>query len=322
MSKKRLESLLSETKALRLEEPSEANIAQLRRFLTKEGLIVAEAANTAADWNAEALGPDLVAAFQRLNEDGAESDPQCYGKLAIIKALRQMAWPEPEVFMQGCQVVQLEAVWGGKEDSAAPLRAISAHALAECAPATQDQVLNTLVDLLADPAWTVRAEAVRATAYSGYTEASRLLRLKVRLGDKEPRVLGACFDGLLALEKDRAVSFVSEYLDTGRPERPEALAALATSIYSQAIAKAIAQWEKVRSTPLGKVLLSSLVASPADEALNFLLGLLSTGPVSDARQALKAMDPILDREDVAAEVLARLKKRKDPVLLLEFEHLL
>jgi hypothetical protein len=320
MSKKRLEGQLAELRVLRLQEPSAANLAVLRRFLDKEGLVVAGAANLVADWNAQALGPDLVMAAERLSADGPESDPQCHGKLAIIKALRQMAWPEPEVFMLGCRVVQMEAVWGGKEDSAAPLRAIAAHALAECAPATQDQVLDTLVDLLADPAWTVRAEAVRAIAYSGYTEAARLLRLKLRLGDSEPRVLGACLDGLLALEKDRAVALLAEYLVPGRPERPEALAALAVSPYPQAIAKATSQWESVRGTPLGKVLLSSLAASPAPEAIDFLLGLLFKAPVSEARQALKAMQPILDREEVAALVQACLKRRKDPVLLLEFEH--
>ena len=322
---KRLEAQLAKVKALRYEEPTMGNLEHLRGFLKKgEGLVVAEAATIAADWNAEGLGADLVAAFDRLSEDGYEIDPQCYGKQAIIKALRQMAWGEPEIFMRACRLEQLEPVWGGKEDSAAPMRANAAHALTECTKASKEQVLGTLIDMLSDLAWTVRLEALRAIANSGYTEAPWLLRLKLRSGDIEPRVIGSCFDGLLGLEGADAIELIAEYLEPPisefrlpsreKPQNPllsEAVASLAASNIPQAVDKAIGQWETLKATPVAKVLLGSLAASPRLEALEFLLSLLASAPKPTAEQVLKALKPMLGRLEVLDKVQRIADKRGD-----------
>lgn len=323
---KRLEAQLAKVKALRYAENSDKNLELLRGALDRgEGLVVAEAASVAAEWYAVELGADLVAAFDRLGVGGYEIDPQCYGKQAAIKALRQLGWGEPEVFMRACRLVQLEPVWGDKEDSAAPLRAGAAHALTECPRASKEQVLGTLIDMLSDAAWTVRLEALRAIANSGYAEAPWLLRLKLRTGDPEPRVVGACFDGLLGLEGADAIPLVAEYLrppaSGSRPparetrlENPllsEAIAALASSNLPQAVEKAIGQWEAVKSTPVAKVLLGSLAASPRGEALEFLLGLIRTAPKPVAQQVLRALKPLMTRTDVSQAVKEQLDQRGD-----------
>jgi hypothetical protein len=327
---KRLEAQLAKAKALRYEDNTEENLEQLRGFLKKgEGLVVTEAANIVAEWYAVDLSVDLLAAFDRLSHDGPEVDPQCYGKQAVLKALRQLGWGQPEIFMRACKLIQLEPVWGGKEDSAAPLRANAAHALTECTRASKEQVLGTLIDMLSDAAWTVRLEALRAIANSGYTEAPWLLRLKLRTGDAEPRVIGACFDGLLSLEGVDAIALVAEYLKPPvselrlpsrdlNPQNPllsEAVASLAASNIPQAVEKAIAEWEAVKATPVAKVLLGSLAASPRPEGLEFLLTLLRSAPKPLAQQVLKALKPMMTRGDVSRAVLQELDKRGDGVRL-------
>jgi len=58
---------------------------------------------------------------------------------------------------------------------------------------------------MADEAPVVRVEAVRAVAEMDAEEAALVLRLKARLGDREPSVIGQVFDSLLQLERDAAL---------------------------------------------------------------------------------------------------------------------
>ena len=74
-------------------------------------------------------------------------------------------------------------------------------------------VLALLVDLLTDEEKAARVGAVQALAYSGTEAAALLLRLKARLGDKEPEVISECFGGILELAPDSGVPFVAEFLD-------------------------------------------------------------------------------------------------------------
>ena len=69
------------------------------------------------------LASELAPAFVRLCERATDRDPGCRAKIAIARALRALdAW-EDEVFVRGISLVQQEPVWGGKEDTAAELRA-------------------------------------------------------------------------------------------------------------------------------------------------------------------------------------------------------
>ena len=49
--------------------------------------VVGKAAEMCAELGLRELAPELVAAFDRLIVDGVKDDPQCWGKVAIVKAL-------------------------------------------------------------------------------------------------------------------------------------------------------------------------------------------------------------------------------------------
>ena len=95
----------------------------------RSNYVAAKAAAIAAERQFHSLEPDLLAAFDRFMKDPAKSDPQCWAKNAIAKALKDFSYADPSIFFRGVAHVQLEPVWGGRQDTAATLRGICALAL-------------------------------------------------------------------------------------------------------------------------------------------------------------------------------------------------
>src|SRR5207244_12523891 len=97
-------------------------------------------------------------------------------------------------------------------------------------------MLHPICDAMSDPADPVRIEAVRALNQLGGDEVILLLRLKARLSDRRPLIVGHVFDALLNMERDRAVPFVAEYLKSSDEElRDEAALALGGSRLQSAV---------------------------------------------------------------------------------------
>ena len=46
--------------------------------------------------------------------DPVKTDPQCWAKNAIVKALKDLNHDDPAVFLRGIEHVQMEPVWGGR----------------------------------------------------------------------------------------------------------------------------------------------------------------------------------------------------------------
>lgn len=323
MRKGKLERKLEEVARLREEGPSASAWVALERVLEKgPGLVVAKAAHLAAEWEASELGGGLVAAFDRLILGGYDLDAQCWGKVALLKALRQLEWPDYRVYARGCRVRQMEPVWGGREDSAASLRVLAFQGLADCLSAPEQVVLEALTDLLADPVGLVRADVARAAPSTGYLAAAYPLRLKVRLGEEDPRVLGACFDSLLALQRSDAVGFVAEYARTEKPEvRAEALTALAAADLEEAVNVAREAWSQLSDPRLKKTLLLAFGSSPVASAHAFLLEVLAEAPLPLAAQALEALRPRADAETrraIGDKVEARGEERLLEAFLQQF----
>ena len=143
-----------------------ANTADSREVLRKalndrNNLVVARAAAMCADLRIEALIPEMLVAFERQLVDAAKTDPQCLAKVALVKSLRELGYRGPEPFVRGIGHMQLEPAWGGRADSAAPLRGQCALGLSESS--LHDLAIMThLADALADPDSGVRADAARA----------------------------------------------------------------------------------------------------------------------------------------------------------------
>jgi hypothetical protein len=76
--------------ALRANPGAPETTAQLRRALKdRSNYVVSKAVAIIADLRLEGMIPDLLTAFDRSLIDGAKTDPQCWAKNAIVKALKK-----------------------------------------------------------------------------------------------------------------------------------------------------------------------------------------------------------------------------------------
>jgi HEAT repeat protein len=291
MNKGRLEDRLKELRKLRTAPSQPETAAALCRALRdRSNLIVAEAARIIGDLHLSGLVPELLEAFSHLFEDPAKKDSKCWGKTAIVKALTEMDHTDSAPFIRGSRHIQMEPVWGGQEDAAVHLRADCFLALVQCDDLGRDEIFRHLVDGMADVADPVRLEAVRAIAQMGGDEASLLLRLKARLGDSRSAVTGQVFDALLALDGEKAVNFVSEYLGSPKSDvRDEAALALGSSRLPVTVDRLIAAWKDASNQEFRSVLLRALSTSRQPPAIEFLLALVRSGTSRDATSALEAL---------------------------------
>src|SRR4051794_13128112 len=191
------------------------------RIGDRSNLVVAAAASIDGENTLVELAKDLEAAFDRFLVNPLKDDKLCRAKIAVVQALDRMEHRKPDVFVRAARHVQLEPVWGGTEDSAPPLRAAALVALAR---AEGTGSLPILVDAMADPARDVRIAAAAALGAVGSGGAGLVLRLKVRLGDKDPDVLSECLGGLLAVDPKENLPLVAEHLDPGNAVVCEAAA--------------------------------------------------------------------------------------------------
>jgi len=319
---KRLEQKLAQVAELRKGEPTPEGVKTLETLLAKEeGPVVARVAELAAEWGLFEIQKALVAAFARLKEGGSDLDPQCWGKLALINSLQSLGWPDADVYVSGCRTVQPEPVWGGQEDSAPALRAKSALALAECPGVSLERAVDVFVRLLADPAWNVRGAAAQAIAGLGYPQAAPLLKLRVLVGDLEPRVIGVCLDGLLHLTGKDAVPFVQEVLEPPNAVSLEAICALAAANIPEATRAAIQSWDKFTEARSRKAIIAALASSPTAEATEFLLGLL-TGERVNALEALSALMPKLQEPSLHGRTKKSISNNKNSKLRDELRGML
>lgn len=205
----------------------------LRKALAhRNNFIVAKAADLVGEFRMAQLIPDLRTAFDRFFHDAVKTDPQCWAKNAISRALFALEHQEPEVYLRGMRHIQNEPVWGGQSDTAGTLRAI-------------EQV--------------------------GSPSASLLLRLRAVLGSDEPEVLGACYSGILRLEGAKAIPWIARFLAAADDNAAEAALAIAGT-HSPEGFETLRECLTLASDPWWRsVLLSAIALTRQDAALEFLL---------------------------------------------------
>jgi HEAT repeat protein len=303
-----LDDKLAALRALRGQTLTDEQKAELRKRISdRSNLVVAAAAAIAGENALVELARDLEAGFERFLVNPLKDDKLCRAKVAIVRALDRMEHREPDVFLKAARHVQLEPVWGGTEDSAPPLRAAALVALAR---AEGMGSLPVLVDAMADPAKDVRIAAAVALGAVGTEGAGLVLRLKVRLGDKDPDVLSECLGGLLAVDPKANLPLVAEFLDPGNAVACEAAAmALGKSRLAEALDPLRGCWQRSHSAELRQHVLLAIAILRRPPAVDFLADILATEPEPDAIAALSAMrifkeDPRLGQR-VAGLVRAR-----------------
>ncbi|MCA9838485.1 MAG: hypothetical protein KC422_16325 [Trueperaceae bacterium] len=306
MHKDPTKEALKAVHALRLEGQSDDTLARLKKVLRQaNGIVVAEAALLASEWFATELTDELADAFVRLRDKGLGEDPQCWGKVALIKALHELAHQDGLVYLKGCQTFQLEPVYGGKEDSAVAVRSLAFGALVQLPVIDFEKLMIALADLLADPSPRVRAEAARLSVSGPADKVAPLLRLKLKLGDTETRVMGACCDALLTLAPGEENLELIESLaqsDNGALEA-EALAALAGSSHAEAVTLAITAFDRLFDPQLRRIVIMAMAASATGEADAFLLSLLAEDE-PEALWALEALKPKRHNPELDKEIEA------------------
>jgi HEAT repeat protein len=310
MSRK-LEARIEQLRQLRSVRPSEDVVKALRKGLQDRGnLVIAEAARTTAALHIKGLIPNLLAAFDALFDNPLKSDPKCWGKTAIVKALTELDYDQSPPFVRGLRHIQMEPVWGGREDSAAQLRGLCALALVQCSDLRRVEVMRYMVEAMTDTEDPVRAEAIRALAQLGGDDTALLLRLKAQMGDRRPLVIGHVFDSLINLEENLGVTFVAKYLDSTREEiRDEAALSLGASRRADAVEVLIAGWGRTRSPEFGRVLLRAMGSSQHPAAIDFLLDLVRTGNNHSSASAIEALQLIEPSEEIRNRIEAAKSQR-------------
>lgn len=314
MSKRAFEEKIREIEQLRSATGSAAKDSLAKALENRNNYLVSKAAAVVADLQLSELIPDLITAFERFLKDAVKSDPQCWAKIAIAKALKDLGHHDAAVFLRGIGHIQLEPVFGGREDTAGPVRSACALALVDCR-LDDLEVLNPLGDLLTDRVASVRVDAALAIAQLGSPAGVLLLRLKARVGDAEPEVTGQCLFSLLGLEAPDAVAFVGRFLDHGDEQvRAEAATALGAARDPAALELVVARYSRERDPELRHALVTAAGASPVRAAADFLVGVIADDEQALALASIEALASSRFRGESRERAEAAVRRREDATL--------
>ena len=207
-----VEQQAADLESLRSATPDVATASLRKALQHRNNYLVSRAAKLTADLSLAELTPDLATAFTRFLDNPIKTDPQCWAKNAIAKALASLEYQEHELFLQGMRHIQLEPVWGGTADTAGNLRGTCALALVQCRELNSTRLLSLLTELFADKELSVRVNAARAVEQVGSDSAMLLLRLRAELASDDAALLGACYSGVLHLEGPSAIPWATRFL--------------------------------------------------------------------------------------------------------------
>jgi len=301
--KRRLEEQLAALEQLR-NQPAQASLEPLRKALTnRNNYLVAKAADLVCEFRLAELIPEIVTAFDRFFTDPVKTDPQCWAKNALSRALAALDYQEPAAFLRGMRHTQPEPVWGGQSDTAATLRATCALALVPCRSVSETDLLGYLVELFADKEKSVRVEALRAVEQVGSPSAALLLRLRAVLAGDEPEVLGACYQGILHLEGAAAIPWVGRFLASADDAAVEAALAIASDRSLPAFDALCERFLQEHDPWFRSVLLSAIGLTRQEAALDFLFQLVRTEPLN-AEAAIEAILRSMPSEEITKQLEA------------------
>ena len=288
-----IEDRLAEVAALAKSPDAPETQKQLRKHLaSKTSLVVARTAEIIAHIEDHDFTPDLIAAFHRFMKDPAKTDKGCAAKTAIVKALLAADCDDEELFRTGVRHVQHEPTWGGRSDTAAPLRALCGLGLVQTG---SPDAMNELAALLADKEADARIGAAGALGHCG-PAATPLLRFKALMGDEEPAVVAECLRGLMALSPSGSFEFVAQFVDPKSPDLYEhAALTLAESRMPGVFELLKGKWSATFDREFKQTLLLPIALTRSDEARDFLISVLETGEARMATAAIAAL--AIYRED-------------------------
>jgi len=308
-----------EQKLARLDEISNAPVSPEAMDALRDtirgtsSLLAARAAEIAGHKSLEDLIPDLVVAFDRFM---VEQDKQCAAKIAIVDALNKLQYEGRDLLLRGIRHVQMEPVWGGQADTAAPLRAECALALARMGT---PEALFELATMLFDKQKPARLAAPNAIAYLAGDASELVLRVKVMAGDEEAEVIGECFTRLMEIAPERSADFVAGYLDSEDPAVAEhAALALGQSRTVAAFEILRQHWEDALSSKAKEMLALPIALTRRDEAVELLIAAIGRERSATAAAAVTALGIYVD-DDTRRRIREAVESRGDPEVAKAYE---
>jgi HEAT repeat protein len=287
--KRTFENQLAALDGLRHQAP-EACVEPLRKALAhRNNYIVAKAADLVREFHLTELVPELLLAFDRFFTNPVKTDPQCWAKNALSRALVALECEDPAVYLRGMRHIQPEPVWGGSSDTAGTLRGTCALGLVQCCALPEIDLLNYLIELLKDKEKSIRVEAVRAIEQVGSRSAALLLHLRAILAADEPEVLGACYSGVLSIEGTTAIPWISRFLAPADDAAAEAAFAIAADRSRQAFDALHERFLSESDPWFRTALLSAIALTRQQAAYDFLFDIVRT----KSPQAEAAIEAIL-----------------------------
>ncbi len=306
--RKSTESQLAELAAIEPDPTTEAAVATLRAALgSRSNFVVARAAEIVAEWQLMGFGPEMNEAFRQYMIDPLRRDPTCVAKQALAEAGAQTGTLDEAVYLAGLAHRQLEPVYGGREDTAAALRATCAVGLARLG---YPDIMRELAQLLADTELDARLGAVQAIPYVSQPGGLPLLWYKTLLGDEEPAVVLACFNALLMMAPDQAVPLVGSFLlSDDDPVAESAALALGESHLAAALPLLANGWEQAAEPSVRRTMLLAVALLRSDAGVDMLLDVLAEGDRTDKQAALNALELYRHDERVWTRVDAVIASR-------------
>jgi hypothetical protein len=306
--------------ALKGLELDAAGIGLIKKMLgNRSNYLVGKAARLAEENELRELMPELLVAYARFFEDAVKSDPQCWAKNALSKALPKLGCRDKDVYLRGLTFHQYEPVWGGVSDTAGTLRGNCALALVTCEGLITPDLLVLLLDPLTDEDKSTQVEAVRALAALG-EPAVPVLRLRALVPPpKEPEeMLAVCFQALLAIEREDAIPFVGQFLEQGDDSAAEAAFALAGTHLPAALEVLVQNQKSVSDPWMMGVLLSAIALTRLPESMDFLIGLIEQ-EAREAETAIEAMAQLEPNNELRARIAKAVDDAGSPRLKKAFE---
>jgi hypothetical protein len=280
--------------------------------------VVAKAARLAADALLYDLVPALLVAYPRFLDKPLKTDPNCFAKKAIARALVALDCDDVEFFLAGLHLKQPEPVWGGTADTAADVRGSCAMGLVASG---SPRALVAIAALFYDAEADARLGAVRAAACGNPREAELLLRSKILAGDAEPAIVGECFSALLSVAPEESLAFVAPYLAHADDALRELAAlALGESRAPGALELLKSAWnEVVVADTFRSALISAAAAHRSEAAFDWLLAIAAEARLPVAEQVVEALAPYKHNARLAQRLAAVLVERGDRELEASFK---
>lgn len=285
---RKLKQVLKSLDQVKLDPWSPESLERIKAGLThRSNHVIEKAARLVADLGFHQLEADLLAAFDRLMEKPVQADPGCAGKISIIEALNDLGILEEKPYLVGVRYVQLEPVYGGKEDTAAQLRALCALGLARL---NHPDALIECAHLLADPEPIARLGAVSAIGYRKLPGAEPLLRYKALTGDPDPKVIYECFRVLLEIAPQESLSFVGEFLDDKSQIVGEAAALALGESKLEGAFDMLQTWiERQIDSSQRKIGFTAIALLRSERSFDYLIELVSEGTQTEAISAVSVL---------------------------------